>query len=95
MLEVIAVFTALPGKEDALRAATVAVLKPTLAEHGCHQFVLHEDVNSPGTFFLRETWADQAALDAHFATPHLQTLVEQHKALLAEPLKLHTVKVYE
>lgn len=95
MIEVIAVFKALPGKADALRDATVAVLKPTRAEVGCHQFVLHEDIDNPGTFFLRETWTDQAALDAHFATPHLQALVERHKQLLAAPLKLHHIRVFE
>lgn len=94
MIEVIAAFRAKPGKEDALREATLAIVEPTRKEAGCIQFVVLEDTSAPGTFFIRESWKDQAALDAHFAEPYLQKLVELHKDILAEPLKLHTVKVY-
>jgi len=54
-----------------------------------------EDINAPGTFFIRETWRDQAALDEHFAQPYLKALGEIHKEILAEPLKQHTLKVYD
>lgn len=94
MIEAIFAFRAKPGKEDQLRQATLAIVEPTRSEEGCMQFVVHEDLNAPGTFFIRESWRDQAALDAHFAQPYLQALVEIHKDVLAEPLKQHTLKVY-
>lgn len=78
-----------------MRQATLAVVEPTRREHGCVQFVVHEDLDNPGAFFIREPWTDRAALDAHFQMPYLKDLVEQHKSLLAEPLNLHTVKVHE
>ncbi|MDE1159913.1 MAG: putative quinol monooxygenase [Neorhizobium sp.] len=94
MIEVIAAFRAKPGKEDQLREATLAIVEPTRGEEGCIQFVVLEDSEAPGTFFIRETWKDQAALDAHFAEPYLQALVELHGEILAEPLKLYNLKVY-
>jgi quinol monooxygenase YgiN len=95
MIEVIAAFRAKPGKEDELRSATLAIVEPTRREAGCIQFVVLEDADAPGTFFIRESWRDQAALDAHFAEPYLRDLVELHKEILADPLKLHQLKVYE
>jgi quinol monooxygenase YgiN len=94
MIEAIFAFRALPGKEDELREATLAIVEPTRCEDGCIQFVVSEDISSPGTFFIRETWRDQKALDAHFAQPYLKELVEIHKRILAEPLKMHPLKVY-
>ncbi|WP_437616421.1 putative quinol monooxygenase [Erwinia sp. V71] len=94
MIEVIAAFSAKPGKEDALRKATLDVVEPTRAESGCVQFVVHEDLNQPGAFFIRETWKSQEDLDKHFQMPYLQNLVELHKELLAGELKLHQLKVY-
>jgi quinol monooxygenase YgiN len=95
MIEAIFAFRAKPGKEDQLREATLAIVEPTRREEGCIQFVVLEDINAPGTFFIRETWRDQTALDAHFAQPYLKALGEIHKEVLAEPLKQHTLKVYE
>ncbi|MFK0332382.1 putative quinol monooxygenase [Rhizobium sp. NPDC090275] len=94
MIEVIAAFRAKPGSEDKLREATLAIVEPTRREEGCIQFVVHEDTDAPGTFFIRESWRDQAALTAHFEQPYLKALVELHKDILAEPLKLHNLKVH-
>jgi quinol monooxygenase YgiN len=94
MIEVIAAFRAKPGKEDQLREATLAIVEPTRREAGCIQFVVLEDKDAPGTFFIRESWKDQAALDAHFAEPYLKALVELHQEILGEPLKLYNLKVY-
>lgn len=94
MIEAIFAFRARPGKEDELRQATLAIVEPTRAEDGCIQFVVMEDTATPGQFFIRETWRDQAALDAHFAQPYLKDLVDLHARILAEPLKMHPLKVF-
>lgn len=47
----------------------------SLAEAGCYGFeVCRGDSEAPGTFMLYEKWADQAALDQHYATEHFQRL---------------------
>jgi quinol monooxygenase YgiN len=41
-------------------------------EPGCKHDSLLEDQKRPGRFLAFETWADQAALDAHMKTPALE-----------------------
>lgn len=94
MIEVLAAFRAREGMADALRAATLAVVEPTRAEAGCIRFDVWEDSDARGTFFIRETWKSDADLQAHFQQPYLVDLVEQHKDLLAAPLRLHKLDIY-
>jgi quinol monooxygenase YgiN len=73
---VIAEATALPGKEAELRQAIDAVISPSLAEDGVSIFRLHQDLDAPGHFVLYERFADQTALDWHFATSHFKKVVD-------------------
>ncbi len=43
------------------------------AEKGCHGYQYYQDVNNPNLFRPYEQWADEAALAAHFAMPHMAT----------------------
>lgn len=60
-------------------AATINDARPVMAEmviasraeDGCLDYGYAEDVLDPGLIHVRELWRDQAALDAHFAMPHL------------------------
>jgi quinol monooxygenase YgiN len=47
------------------------LIDATRAEPGCLDYAFAEDVTDPGLLHLREIWQDQAALDAHRATPHM------------------------
>ena len=42
------------------------------AETGSLAYHYAEDVLVPGLIHVKELWTDQAALDAHFASAHLQ-----------------------
>lgn len=42
-----------------------------LAEKGCLQYELNQDVDKPNQFVLIEKWATQADLDAHDITAHM------------------------
>ncbi|KAA2214282.1 putative quinol monooxygenase [Teichococcus oryzae] len=92
MLHVIAEFTARPGQEEALRQALEEVLAPTRAEDGCHEYTLLGDAARPGHLILRETWRDDAALDAHFGQPHMKRLIARFDALLAAPPAIHRLR---
>ena len=50
-----------------------AMLSASRAEDGCLEYSYAEDVAEPGLIRVFETWRDQAALDAHFQTPHMAT----------------------
>ena len=45
-----------------------------------------------GTLFLYETWAIQAALYQHMATPHFKRLEQTGRELVREPFEVNIVK---
>jgi quinol monooxygenase YgiN len=49
----------------------LAMLAASRAEEGCLEYAYAEDVADPGLIRVFEVWRDQAALDAHFQTPHM------------------------
>ena len=60
-----------PAKRDeGIRAAT-EVVEETAKEAGCISYTFSADLTDPGTFRIFEEWESQAALDAHFTTPHM------------------------
>jgi quinol monooxygenase YgiN len=74
-LTVVATFQARPGKEAELRAALTGLLAPTRQEPGCLNYDLHQSAQEPAKFLFHENWTDQAALDAHLKSPHIQKLL--------------------
>ncbi|MBC7723287.1 MAG: antibiotic biosynthesis monooxygenase [Burkholderiaceae bacterium] len=70
-LNVVAVLTAKPGSQDALRAALESLLEPTRAEEGCLHYELFTSLADPLSFVTIERWRGQADLDAHMASDHI------------------------
>ncbi|WP_331769482.1 antibiotic biosynthesis monooxygenase (plasmid) [Embleya sp. NBC_00888] len=77
-----------PSQREPLQAALVALVEPSRAEAGCSDYTLFELRDEPGTFYVRETWADQEALDFHMATPHFRAFAARFDELLDEPIRL-------
>ncbi|MBV8602107.1 MAG: antibiotic biosynthesis monooxygenase [Candidatus Eremiobacteraeota bacterium] len=42
------------------------------AEPGCLFYTVYRDSDDPNTFVIHEQWKDQAALEAHGASAHMQ-----------------------
>ncbi len=61
-----------PGKENELRKALEALIKPTTDERGYVNYDLHQGIEDPLVFFFYENWESAEDLDAHLNTPHLQ-----------------------
>lgn len=80
----IAICKARPNLEDATRDVLLPTVPWALAKPGCLEYVLHLDRDKPGHFVFYEVWADQAALDAHWASPEFKGLVEKLDGLLTE-----------
>lgn len=55
----------------AARAAIAAMVSASNAEEGCIAYAFTEDMLQPGVIHIVEKWQDEAALAAHFATPHM------------------------
>ena len=88
VISLLAVLTAKPGHSDALHQALRALLLPTRQEPGNLDYALFQLRDAPDTFYMRESWRNQEALDAHVALPHFQNFIAQMNNLLAEPLRL-------
>ena len=62
-----------PGNITAFKPHMLAMLTASRAEDGCYEYSYAVDVADPGLIRIYEAWRDQAALDAHFQTPHMAT----------------------
>lgn len=47
------------------------VAEATRTEEGNLEYAFWADLSTSGRFRVFEQWADQAAIDAHFVTPHM------------------------
>jgi len=71
MLVILGTFRLPPEHLDRARPAMAAMVAASRAEPGCLEYGYAQDVLEPGLIHVKERWASQAALDAHFAMPHL------------------------
>ena len=69
---VVAQVRAKPGKEDALRAATLSLIAQVRGDPKNLVYFLQEDRTKPGHFIFYEIFASQADFDAHNAMPYVQ-----------------------
>lgn len=60
-----------PAGADAAREAGVVMMEATHKEEGNIEYAFSFDFADPGKIRIFEKWVDQAALDAHFAEPHM------------------------
>ena len=70
-------------KRNEAIAAGNEMVSATLAEEGCHAYVFSFDIADPNLLRIHELWEDQAALDAHFASPHMAKLGAQMPEFVA------------
>lgn len=62
-----------PENLEAFRPHMQAMLAGSRAEDGCLEYSYAVDVAEPGLIRVFEVWRDEAALQAHFQTPHMAT----------------------
>ncbi|WP_374346210.1 putative quinol monooxygenase [Phenylobacterium sp.] len=62
---------AAPEAIEALKAPAAAMVTATRAEPGCIDYAFAVDLLDPGLLRIIEKWTDDAALAAHFQTPHM------------------------
>ena len=94
MIFITAKFSVKPEHADAWPQVSAAFTEATRAEPGCRMYQAHRSTADPRKFFLYEQYEDQAALDAHRASPHfaryatggLFPLLESRTPELYEPL---------
>ena len=62
-----------PERVDDARPHMAAMVAASRAEDGCLAYAYGEDVLEPGLIRVSEIWRDQAALDRHAQSAHIQT----------------------
>lgn len=70
-----------PENLERAKPAMQAMVQASRAEAGCLEYGYAEDVLLPGLIHVKERWSDQAALDAHFASAHIQRWRDSWAAL--------------
>ena len=80
-------------KRDALIRAGQAVAQASRAESGCISYRLYEDAEVENDFVFVEEWESHAALQLHFATPHVRNFMQAIRATIVAPpdVKFHTI----
>ncbi len=63
-------FTVKPGNEEKTKELMRTMEEHTRREPGCRQYIGHQAQDDPQRFLFYELYDDQAALDAHRASPH-------------------------
>jgi quinol monooxygenase YgiN len=74
------------GAEDELLSELTAMVAPSLAEPGCLRYQPLLDPARAGTVIMVEEWADRAALEQHFASPHFVRVAPRLAELVGEPV---------
>lgn len=93
MLTLAVVYTFVAGRDAEIVAHVRALIAASRQEPGCRTYDVNRSQDDPRTFLFYERYDDEAALDAHRATPHflehgkngLQTMVERRDAALYVP----------
>jgi quinol monooxygenase YgiN len=74
MLVLAVTWIAKQGKEEQTAELLRQISVEARKEPGCLMFIAHRHTERPNEFFIYEQYKDQAALDAHRATPHFKQI---------------------
>jgi quinol monooxygenase YgiN len=80
------------GEIDRLREAMARNVDATRAEEGCEHYAYAVDLSDPNLLHVSERWSDEAAIDAHMASPHMGALMAEIGASKVESI---SIKAYE
>lgn len=77
---------------EKLIPAARAMVAESRKEKGCLDYAFARDFNDSKTVRIVERWSDQAALTAHFQTPHM---AQFQKAMAEVKIASLTAKLYD
>ncbi len=77
MIRINAFFQVKEGANEQFLAAIGPLVEASQKEEGCIAYDLFASTSRPDVYLMCETWADQAAIDAHNASAHFTTIVPQ------------------
>ncbi len=90
---IFATLVAAPGRGMALRLILEELATASRQEPGVQHYHLHEAAQAPGTFLVYEVYENQAAAEAHAASPHLNAALAAAGPLLGAPPVITTASL--
>ncbi len=93
MIVLAAKFVGKPERRGEIIRLAAKVAEPSRAEAGCISYNFYEQQPATNEFLFFEEWADQAAVDFHFQTPHFKEFMEEFPELIQGAAKLRTYEV--
>jgi quinol monooxygenase YgiN len=82
-----------PDRRDEAVVAAVKMAKATQAEAGCRSYGFYADLADPNTILIFEEWENEAALTAHFQTPHMAEFNSVISRFVAGPPSINRYEV--
>jgi len=83
MITLMATLVARPGKEKMLAEFCAQLAKKVQAEEGCLMCIPHVYAEEPQQIVFLEKYKDQASLEAHAQTSHMQEASQELRKLIA------------
>jgi quinol monooxygenase YgiN len=88
-LGILAITTAAPGKQDALRAAQEKLVAETLKEPGCIHYELRQSLEDPRVLIFVETWESEELWRAHMSGDAMRRFQASGAGELIQDFILH------
>jgi quinol monooxygenase YgiN len=81
------------GRRHELLAALAGAEREAADQPGCVRYAFAELIAEPDHFVLVSEWRDQAAMDAHYASPGFVSFQSSLNGLLARPSEMTVYSV--
>ncbi|MDR2015259.1 MAG: antibiotic biosynthesis monooxygenase [Azoarcus sp.] len=95
MIKVVAQFFIKSGEVEKALILGKKLVLDTRKENGCVSYELCQSLKDDANIAFIEEWENQAALDAHFQTPHFTDLVPRILALTEQETVITAFKKVE
>ncbi len=95
MLVVNATIESTEADIEALKDAVRAMETASRAEAGCDDYTFAVELSDPTRLRITERWADEAALRAHFQTPHMAAFGAAMAEHAPKNMSVHCYEVNE
>ncbi|HEX7078368.1 MAG TPA: putative quinol monooxygenase [Candidatus Eisenbacteria bacterium] len=82
-------FHAREGQEEAVSAAMLEGMIPSLEEPGCLSVQHFRGTRDPRLFFIVSRWKDEAAFERHAEMPHTVRFLERVEPLIDHDFDIH------
>jgi quinol monooxygenase YgiN len=81
-----------PGKEADFITAAKMMIENSNKEEGCLGYMLYQDPYETTNFIFVEKYKNQAAIDAHFASPYFKEFGNISSEMTSRPME---IKIYD